>query len=208
MAGLKKSEKRLLILFGLALFVVINLIADNIFRERKEVAKMAIIEHRKKITDYEGLLLTRDTWDARRSWLAKLQPHYVSEEAAATEIENHVTRSAAAAGASIDRRKPAEPVFTGDYTQVALEVTASGSDAEVTRFLSLLQGREGFYAIPNVSLITDRKDPSILRAKMTVARWYSPDAVDAVDPTAPSPSESQPVSEVATISSHGVASRN
>lgn len=200
MAGLKKSEKRLLILFGLALFVVVNLVADNFFRERKDAAKIAIKEHRKKIVDYEGLLRTSETWDARRGWLSRQQPRFVSEEAAATEIESHINRSAAAAGATIDLSKQIEPVFANHYVQVAFEVSASGSDAEVTRFLSLLQSREGFYAIPGVSLVTDRKDPSILRGKLTVARWYS---------NAPStPVEAPPAIGVADANSVGIANRN
>jgi hypothetical protein len=199
-AGLKKSEKRLLIMFGLALFVVVNLVGDNLFKTRKDAAKIAIKEHRKKIVDYEGLLRTSETWDARRSWLSRQQPRFVSENAAATEIENHVVRSAAAAGATIDQSKPTEPIFASHYVQVALEVSASGSDAEVTRFLSLLQSREGFYAIPGVSLITDRKDPSILRGKLTVARWYS---------NAPTtPVEAPPAIGVADANLSGVANRN
>ena len=67
--------------------------------------------------------------------------------------------------------------------QVALNVNVSGSPEDVTRFVSLLQTREGFYAVPSVTYTTDRRDTSILRCAATVARWY------ALDSTSSSPAE-------------------
>lgn len=197
MAGLKQSEKRLLLLFGVALFAVVNLLADNVFADRKKAARSAIESHKLKIIEYEGLLKTSDTWENRKSWLALAQPRFVSEEAAATEIESHVTGSAAAAGATIDSSKPTEPVFTPDYVQVAITVNVSGSDSDVTRFVSLLQGRGRFYAIPNIKFTTDRKDPSILRASLTVARWYSREPPASTPPLPATGVAGDPVSSVA-----------
>lgn len=173
MAGLKKSEKRLLIVFGIVLFVLANLVGDYLLASRKSAARVATQAHKEKITESELLLRTKETWQKRKNWLDQRQPRYASEETAATEIENHIRLSANAAGASIDSLKPQEPITLPGEVQVAWNANVSGTNEEVTRFISLLQDRDGFYDLPSTTFTSDRKDPTILRAVVNVARRYS-----------------------------------
>lgn len=173
MAGLKKSEKRLLIVFGIVLFVLANLVGDYLLASRKSEARLSTQANQEKIEESELLLATKETWQKRKDWLEQRQPRYASEETAATEIENHIRLSANAAGASIDSLKPQEPITLQGEVQVAWNANVSGTNEEVTRFVSLLQDRDGFYDLPSTSFTSDRKDPTILRAVVNVARRYS-----------------------------------
>jgi len=175
MASLKNSEKRLLLLLGVALFIVANVIGEGIFGRRKAAAKVAIESYNGGIDRDEYRLRNRVDWDNKRLWLNRIQPRYLSEEAAATEVENHIKRVASASGAIIDQSKPTEPVANDSlgYIAVAMKVNISGTPEEVTRFVSYLQSREGFYSVPDVTFSSDRKDPAILRAALTVSRLYS-----------------------------------
>lgn len=170
---MKKSEKRLLTVFGVALFIVANIIGEGVFAQRKADAEAAIENHKIQITEYELLLQNRAKMDKQRAWLASKQPRFVSEEAAAGDIDEHITQCANASGVTVDSRKPTEPLTTPFYTQVAIAVNVSGDAGAVTQFASLLQGQGSFYAVPSISYTTDRRDPSILRCAATVARWYS-----------------------------------
>ena len=170
---MKKSEKRLLIVFGIALFIVANILGEGIFAQRKAAAEIAIENHKNSVTEFELLLRNRALMDKQRGWLSSRQPRYISEESAANDIEAHVTNGANQSGVNVDSRKPTEPVAEAHFTQVAVNVNVSGEAGAVTQFISLIQSQNGFYAIPSVNYTTDRRDPSILRCAATIARWYS-----------------------------------
>jgi len=172
---MKKSEKRLLIVFGIAMFIVANVIGEGIFAQRKADANAAIETHKMQITEYDLLLKNRARLDQQRGWLTSKQPRFVSEEAAAGDVDEHITQCANASGVNVDSRKPTEPVSTPHYTQVAISVNVSGDAGAVTQFASLIQSQDGFYAVPSINFTTDRRDPSILRCAATIARWYSND---------------------------------
>ena len=183
---MKKSEKRLLVVFGVALFLVANILGEGIFAQRKAAARAAIEEHKTSIVEYELLLKNRAKMDKQRAWLSSRQPRFLSEEAAANDVDEHVTSCANQSGATVDSRKPTEPLVTPHFTQIAVNVNVSGDAAAVVQFISLIQSQSGFYAIPSVNYTTDRRDPSILRCAATIARWYSNDTA----PTASSGGDS------------------
>ena len=184
---MKKSEKRLLIVFGIALFLVANVIAEGIFARRKAAARAAIDTHTSSIEEFEFLLQNRATLDQQRSWLTAKQPRFISEESAATDVENHIKRCADVAGVTIDSSKQSTPIETPNYMQIGLQTNVSGDAAGVTQFVSLVQSQDGFYAIPSVKFTPDRRDPSILRLTATIARLYS---TGTSTPTGPSTADS------------------
>ena len=143
------------------------------------------------MTEYELLNQIRPDWEARRIFLFEKcpQPSFVSEEAAAVEIEAHLKACALSAGVPETSLiiKPTEMIATANYNQVALNVNASGSAMSIMKLVSLIQAanhsnvkdgtlKHGFYAIPNIQFEADRKDPAILKCAFILARWYSPEA--------------------------------
>jgi Tfp pilus assembly protein PilO len=171
--ALKKSEKSLLTVFGIALFLIGTFLGEGIFSQRRAAAEAAINKYKDDINDYETLLRDETRMLKRSDWLSMKQPRFVSEEAAATDVENHIKRCADTAAITIDSLKPTEPLEQPHYTQIALNVNVSGAAEGVTQFASLLQNRDSFFAVPSITFTTDRRDPSILRCAATVARWYA-----------------------------------
>ncbi len=171
---MKSSEKLLLTLFGVALFVVANLIGEQVFARKKDEAKEQIKAHQLNLARYEGQLAFAQNAGKRRSWLGKVQPSFVSEESAASELEAHIKGSADIAGAELERIVPNEPDRSQPgWVIVSFTVRGKGTPEDVTRFVSQLQSREGFVAVPRIKMDSDPRDPSILRVDGTIARWYS-----------------------------------
>ncbi|MFP6872343.1 MAG: hypothetical protein VCA55_02445, partial [Verrucomicrobiales bacterium] len=188
MAALKKSEKRLLVLFAAAIFCVANFLVVSTFAGRRQAAESEISNYQGEIDLLEPQKQKKLQWLATRAKLNLMEPAFVSEEVAATEIENHLKQCEIYSGATIDQIRPDPPIIdsASRYTKVPLGVKLSGSDEQVTRFVSLVTlagwgqstttAAAKFYAIPEVTYTSDKKDPSILRCTLTVTRWYANNA--------------------------------
>lgn len=179
--ALQKSEKRLMSILGVALFIVANVIGLSVLEKKKGEVKTLQDSYNKKLGTYEFLNEGKEIWEQRRNWLmSNTQPSFVSEETAADEIESHLNKCAVIAGMPQTSLvvKPTEMREQPFYTQVALNVATSGSSRSITQLISLLQSanhstKDGFYAITNIKFEADRKDPSILKCAFILARWYT-----------------------------------
>ena len=187
MASLKHSEKRLLIIFAVALFCVANFLVFGSFSERRQSAESEIDNFNEEILDYADEKREKPDWIATRAMLQLIEPAFVSEEAAATEIENYLKLCAGYSGATIDQIRPDPPIIdpSSRYTKVPLGVKLSGSDDQVTRFVSLVTlagwvqsapSTAKFYHIPEITYTSDKKDPTVLRCTLVVTRWYANNA--------------------------------
>ena len=190
--ALQQSEKNLMVILGVALFGVINFVGYSAMEGKKQEQ----VERKKQLDllldEYDAYDLIRPIWEERRNFLFEKcpQPSFVSEEAAAVEIEAHLKACALSAGVAETSLiiKPTEMISTANYNQVALNVNASGSAMSIMKLVSLIQAanhsnekdgslKHGFYAIPNIQFEADRKDPTILKCAFILARWYSPDGL-------------------------------
>ena len=186
--ALQQSEKRLMAILGIALFAVVNFVGYSTLKGKKT----GLIEDKEKLEyqlkEFQALETTKPKWEDRRTFLIDQcpQPAFVSEEAAAVEIEAHLKNCALAAGVSETSLviKPTEMIATANYNQVALNVNASGSAMSIMKLVSLIQAanhsnenngtiKHGYYAIPNIQFEADRKDPTSLKCAFILARWYS-----------------------------------
>ena len=189
--ALQQSEKNLMMILGVALFAVINFVGYSTLQEKKAEEEERKNQLDLQLKEYELLNQIRPDWEARRIFLFEKcpQPSFVSEEAAAVEIEAHLKACALSAGVPETSLiiKPTEMIATANYNQVALNVNASGSAMSIMKLVSLIQAanhsnvkdgtlKHGFYAIPNIQFEADRKDPAILKCAFILARWYSPEA--------------------------------
>ena len=186
--ALQQSEKRLMAILGIALFAVVNFVGYSTLKGKKT----GLIEDKEKLEyqlkEFKALETTKPKWEDRRTFLIDQcpQPTFVSEEAAAVEIEAHLKACALVAGVSETSLviKPTEMIATANYNQVALNVNASGSAMSIMKLVSLIQAanhsnenngtiKHGYYAIPNIQFEADRKDPTSLKCAFILARWYS-----------------------------------
>ena len=186
--ALQQSEKRLMAILGIALFAVVNFVGYSTLKGKKT----GLIEDKEKLEyqlkEFQALETTKPKWEGRRTFLIDQcpQPAFVSEEAAAVEIEAHLKACALVAGVSETSLviKPTEMIATANYNQVALNVNASGSAMSIMKLVSLIQAanhsnenngtiKHGYYAIPNIQFEADRKDPTSLKCAFILARWYS-----------------------------------
>lgn len=176
MAALKKSEARLLGIFGLLIFAAITYFVIDIVDAKKKDMIGLQRARAKKIRDYQNLIDTRPLWQARKDFVNQFQPVYRTEEKEAPALEAYFRRAATVEGVEVKKLLPQPPLPLGDSMMaISLQASVSGAGPDVLRFLILLQAENRFYAIPSISIVADRKDPSIVNADLIFSRWFTLD---------------------------------
>ena len=90
--ALQQSEKNLMAILGVALFGVINFVGYSALEDKKQEQRDRLYQLEIQEAECNALNTIRPIWVERRKFLLEKcpQPSFVSEEAAAWEIEAHL----------------------------------------------------------------------------------------------------------------------
>ena len=181
MASIKKSEARLLVIFGILIFGTITFFVLEVISGRKndEVVKQRAYQN--KIREYQDLISQREQWEVKREFVERYQPVYRTEEQEAPALEAYFRSAAQSEAIEIKTLRPMPPEPLGDNMMaISLEAKVSGAGPDVLRFLIQLQAENRFYAIPSITIASDRKDPTQVSVDMIFSRWFALDGQEPV----------------------------
>ena len=120
--------------------------------------------------------LTEDLafWQQRDEWLRVNQPRLTDSDAAGVQLLDRVKELAKKHAVLLENPalRPAEPQPA--YTSVAVEVETKSAWPAVIAFLHELQTPEQFIALENANLKIDAADPTQMRGRFKIARWFAP----------------------------------
>lgn len=173
MRKLSKSEKRLLVLFLSAIFIVFNLIGLTFLARRQGEFEAKLVSLRSERLEARSWLADKETWAERKEWLAKTQPKLQSIGEANSALLENLQAGVAKHSITILDQAFVDPNPQPAYQEIAVKLKVAGSLEAITRWLVELQQPENFQAIQSFSMKTDN-DPSKIVCELTVARWYAP----------------------------------
>jgi hypothetical protein len=170
-----QRERRLALIVAGGLFLLINLLIwSKLFSTLGNArAELAL---RKAARDEQRLYMAqRDLWAGRDKWLKEHQPILKSAVEASTLLEQ-VKQLAGKHNILIEN--PA--IGAGDSTPERQSVFASfetkGAWPPLVQFLYDIQQPEAFIVFESVQLHVDNADPTMMRGKFKMARWFAPAA--------------------------------
>jgi hypothetical protein len=172
---LTKSEKRLLILFGLAVFVMANFYGLSYLLDRESEVTRQLSELEANAKTNQIWLREKQFWLARKQWIERQQPRVRAGQVPQSELLQAMTASAQANQLVIQEQSFAELKSTPSYQSVAVKLKLSGNLENVVKWLAEIQQPEKFQAVTNFSLKSEEQPPKV-SLELEVARWYSPHA--------------------------------
>lgn len=170
---MKASEKRLLFtLLGMLLLGGLLLGADQ-YRKRRE----SLLAEKDRLESewivIETLFEEKETWEIRGRWLAENQPAFTSSE----KIDQDIYEEALAKdveGVTTSKQTLMPTVTTPDYVQAGVSLSASGTLADVFRWIHGLHRPESFRVIRNLKVAPDKEQAGKVIAQFELLRWYAP----------------------------------
>jgi len=170
---LTKSEKRLSLILGIAIFGMANFYALGFLVDlhsslSREVADLRGQEHANQIW-----LKERNLWLRRKQWIEASQPRIRPNQVPQSELLESLTSAATSDHLEIQEQSFGANESTANYQSVAVRLKLSGSLHDVVRWLVRIQQPELFQAVTSFSLKSANEPPTV-SLELEVARWYAP----------------------------------
>jgi hypothetical protein len=136
-------------------------------------AQRELATRRGKLAEEEVYVRERDMWTKRDAWLRQHQP-VLKNPAEASALLDQLRQ--VADKYNIEVENPA--IGTGETTPYHQTVFASIETKSpwppLVHFLYDVQNPEAFVVFENVNLAIDGNDPTMMRGKFKIARWFAP----------------------------------
>jgi hypothetical protein len=136
-------------------------------------AQRELATRRSKFAEQAVYVKERDTWTKRDEWMRQRQPVLKNPAEASTLLDQ---LQEVAGKYNIQVENPA--IGTGETTPYHQTVFASIETKSpwppLVHFLYDMQHPDAFVVFENVNLAIDGNDPTVMRGKFKIARWFAP----------------------------------
>lgn len=190
-------EKKLVLLFGLAAFVLVNAFGVSWFRKQKATLASQLIAAEGEVQNAEAFSRKYDTVIEEMDWMAEHAPDERAGQLVASELEQYASNQATTHQLEVKRRAILSNDETGTHFHRAkVEFNVNGMENSLYRWLGRLQMPDQLRAITFLRLSPDTKDDTKIDCTVIVEQWYVPLSGDgeADDAEAAAPSAAPPPS--------------
>jgi hypothetical protein len=183
MRKLEKSETRLLLIFGTAVFLAFNLLAMRFWMDHRGGLMKRIAESRTAIATANSWLVAAEALKPARDWMEQKPAPLTSRESSSTDLLNAVR----ALAEKCDLKVVEETLLPGEEggvgTSTVLQIKISGPFSGVATFLFDLQSPSAWRAVDKISVRSDSEPPNVV-VDMEIRQYYRAQ-LSGVSPTGP-----------------------
>jgi len=173
-------EKKLLIFFATAGFMVVNFLAYAWFdgasvriRSEREEAKLAVERA-------EMLRASSELVADQMAWLAEQQPEPIAFQDAQTALQGFVEQQARANGLTIRTQRPLPVDDSGaHYHRARMQIEVTGREQSLYQWLHNIKSPEEFRATTRILVNPNREDDTLIDCRADIEQWFVPAAPDA-----------------------------
>src|SRR5438094_7014090 len=115
----------------------------------------------------------RELWAKRDQWLQKTQPPLKGAEEASTLLDQ-LKQIASKYNILIENPAIGNGETNATYQSVFASIETKSAWPELVHFLYDVQSPESFIVFESVNVMIDPADPTQMRGKFKIARWYAP----------------------------------
>ncbi|MEP6603113.1 MAG: hypothetical protein ABJB69_04105 [Spartobacteria bacterium] len=115
----------------------------------------------------------RDLWTKRDQWLQQHQP-VVKSPAEASTLLDQLKQIAAKQNVLIENPQIGAGETTPNHQTVFASIETKSPWPPLVHFLYDVQQPEAFIVFESVNLAIDNNDPTMMRGKFRIARWFAP----------------------------------
>jgi len=170
------SERRLLAIFGIVIFLLANLVVVKWYSGQRKQLAARVTELEQTAVEYRSLLAERPHWEARKAWMTghPLEPHEGAE--ANSRFAEEIQRSLTASGLSIDAQQLKESEQEGSLVQAQLEFSVKGRLEQVIRWLCQVQ-QPGNHLVVQAFTLRRLDEGDVMMARIRLGKIFRTGAV-------------------------------
>ena len=174
MRPMSQREKWLATLVFLIVFAGGNyLMFDSFWKKRQQLRRDIEVKQR-QLHSMRALIENRAFWEQRDHWLETSQPKLTNVDTAGVELLERIKALAQKHSILLENPAIRSPEVQPTHTSVAIDIETKSPWSPLIAFLHELQTPGQFVALENANLKIDATDPTQLRGRFKIARWYAP----------------------------------
>ena len=168
-------EKKLLLFFAIAGFLVINFLAVGFFNTKRLQVTRELQQARQKLENAEMIRSSRDQVADEMEWLAKHEPQPAANQDVQTKLQQLCEQEAKTAGLSIKTQKPLPSDTTGaHFHRAKIQITVNGSEEALYRWFDRLNIPEQFRVASGIRITPNKEDDTKIDCTATIEQWFVP----------------------------------
>ncbi|MES2440018.1 MAG: hypothetical protein V4584_13160 [Verrucomicrobiota bacterium] len=169
-------EKKLLIFFSLAGFIIVNFLVFNFAKSTRTDVDNQRKQAEQKLTIAESYRDNSEKVAGEMEWLTEHEPEPAANQDVQTSLQQIVEREAKSVGLTIKPgQKPLPTDTTGTYYHRAkIQITVSGTDESLYRWLDRLNVPDQFRIASQIRLSPNTQDDTKIDCTATIEQWFVP----------------------------------
>lgn len=169
------ARERLMLGIVLGIFFVLANLAVLSSLKKKHAQISADIAARKtEVASLKSVLADRENWAKRDAWLSATQPKLANPDQAGVALLEEVKQTAKAGNVLLESPELGALESQPAYRSVAVLVQTKSSWEALIGFLNSLQQPDKFIVFESADLRIDPGDPTQMRGRFRIAKWYAP----------------------------------
>jgi hypothetical protein len=170
---MNQRERMLASIVGGVVFLFINLFVWSWIFGAIGRAQAELADRKAQRQQQAVFMKERDLWTKREQWLQQHQPVFKGAGEASTLLEQQLRPVAAKYNVLIENPQIGSGESTPDHQSVWASIETKSHWDDLIHFLYDVQQPDAFIVFENVNLIIDPGDPTMMRGKFKVARWFA-----------------------------------
>jgi len=170
---LNPRERRLCAIVGGIVFLLLNWYIWGKLLGALDHARADLVARQNTRKVQEVFIRERDLWDKRAQWLKEHQPALKGPGDASTLLDQ-VKQVAGKQNVLIENPAIGTSDATADQQAVFASFEVKSGWPPLVHFLYDIQQPESFVVFESITLNIDSADPTMMRGKMKLARWFAP----------------------------------
>lgn len=169
-------EKKLLIFFAIAGFLVLNFLAIGFFKSKRAEVNRQRDQARQKLETSEMFRASREQVTDQMEWLAKHEPEPAANQDVQIKLEQLCKKEAAATNLEIKGQKllPSETAEGLHFHRAKIQITANGTEEALYRWFDRLNIPEQLRIASTIKLSPNAKDDTKIDCIATIEQWFVP----------------------------------
>lgn len=174
MNRLNPRERIMLAIVVGVVFIFINLMLISSLRQQYATVSGDIASRKAELVGLESILKERDLWQARREWLVEKQPKLENANQAGVQLLEEIKQVAKSCEVLLESPELGPVEARPEARSVAVSIQTKSGWEPLVQFLNRLQQPEHFIVFDSVHLQIDPGDPTQMRGKFRVSKWFAP----------------------------------
>jgi hypothetical protein len=173
LAQMNQRERLLALSVAGILFLLVNLAIWSALFGMSAGARADYATQRASRAEQKVYLEEEKMWKKRADWLKKNQPR-LNNPAEASTLLTQVKQIAGKYNVQIDNPQIGAVESTPSHQSVSATFETKSNWEQLVHFLYETQKPQAFTVFENVNLIVDPTDPTVMRGRFKIARWFAP----------------------------------